>query len=842
MAASAKLAGQTVLSALLMVVAILTWSSLRSSRGQEPAEAIQPRAGAADLLRAVPFDRITLTDGTVLIVEPVSPRPLPVYSPAEERARRKRAIDNNPVKPFEIGRPGEPARVVEPEPETDPNEDPLNAVKIHLLQPGPNGVRDYRIKRAAIKTIEYFEDLLLKEAERLLLARDYARAFECCLRVRTRNPSWAGLDEQVNRVLFAEGSRALLDGDAERGLRLLRELLDRKRDYPGLLDQLAAAYGKQIERAIAMGLYPRGRRVLHELEEMAPEHQTVRAMRALFLAKATQKRQEAEAAGGPARLDALVEALRIWPALEGAEAQYVQAFAAVPTLDVGVTDVATPLGPWVHSPADARVTPLIYRPILAGDDPDARQGKSAGQLAASVETSDLAHRLLIRVRTGFLWSDGSRPASAIDVAHALIDRTDPHSLNYEARWADVLDRVVMPDETRVEVRLHHAPLKAVAALVGPVGPAHAGIDGKVAVSARERVLVSDGSYRCLESSAERTELRLREDSGTTGPPPGGPAPPRIRRIRETPVAHGPAALRRGDVTLIDHVPPNQVSSLAGTPGIRVGQYAQPVIHLIALDARNPVLRSRALRRGLSYAVDRKAILEDVVLEHSPQDPDAPADGPFPKRSSGDAPGVKPLGFDMLLARMLVAAARKEQGGGRIRLTFEYPAIPEARAVADKLAEAFRIAGVEIVTAELPESRLETELRAGRRFELAYRVVRCRDPIREAGPILCPGYDAPPQADALASAASPRILQLLLELERASDLPSARELVLQIDRESRDELPVIPLWQLVDHYAWRDRLRGPQPVADHLYQGLETWEVRPWIAKDPWDEPTKALSP
>src|SRR5262249_58991390 len=116
----------------------------------------------------------------------------------------------------------------------------------------------------------------------------------------------------------------------------------------------------------------------------------------------------------------------------------------------------------------------------------------------------------------------------------------------------------------------------------------------------------------------------------------------------------------------------------------------------------------------------------------------------------------------------------------------------------------------------------------------YRVVRCRDPIREAGPILCPGYDAPPQADALASAASPRILQLLLELERAADLSTARGLAVQIDRESRDELPVIPLWQLADHYAWRDRLRGPGKAAAELYQGIETWDIAAWIAKDAWD--------
>src|SRR5207253_670445 len=105
-----------------------------------------------------------------------------------------------------------------------------------------------------------------------------------------------------------------------------------------------------------------------------------------FIARATQHLKEAEAATGPAQLDALVEALRIWPALEGAEARYVRAFAAEPTLDVGVTDVAAPLGPWVHSRADARVIRLLYRPILASDDQDARKGKRPAQLAASLGT------------------------------------------------------------------------------------------------------------------------------------------------------------------------------------------------------------------------------------------------------------------------------------------------------------------------------------------------------------------------------------------------------------------------------------------------------------------------
>src|SRR5205085_1439731 len=145
---------------------------------------------------------------------------------------------------------------------------------------------------------------------------------------------------------------------------------------------------------------------------------------------------------------------------------------------------------------------------------------------------------------------------------------------------------------------------------------HAGIDGRVAASAQERLLVGDGPYRCLAATEDRMELRLREDPATTAGLAAGEATPRIRRIREFRLSRGRAAvtaLRRGDVTLIDHVPPDQLASLAEDPEIHVGRYARPVVHLIALDARNPVLRSRALRRGLSYAVDRQALLEESLL-------------------------------------------------------------------------------------------------------------------------------------------------------------------------------------------------------------------------------------
>jgi peptide/nickel transport system substrate-binding protein len=793
---------------------------------------------SADPLRSVPFDRLTLTDGAVLLIEPVSPRPLPPLDPAKAKPK-KRPKDGKAEIPPEgnIGLPGQPSTFKLPSEEKgeDQEDDAGASLRIHLLQEAET--RDFTVKRSNIKSIEYFEDLLLAQCDQLVLARDFLRGFECCLRVKSRNPAWSGLDEHVNRLLFAEGSAALIGGDHERGLRLLRELLARRRDYPGLLDQIASAYSGWISRALDMEKFAQGRRFLHELEQMAAEHPTVPKLRDGFISRGSKLMRDAESKSGAARLDTLADALRIWPTLDNAARLYTKAFEALPTLDVAVVDVPRPVGPWLRSEADARVSRLLYLPLLASDSEEARAGKAAGQLASSLESTDLGRRLSFRVREGTTWSDGSRQVTSTDVARSLIDRSDPNSAKYQARWADLLDRVETNDNSRLEVRLNRPLYKLGAWFNWPVGPAHASTDGRVATVDQGRSLVGSGQFQCAVSSESFVEL-VRSTGAAPGTAGASPSAA-VRRIRERRYPHAKAmlsALVEGEVSLVSHIPADQVAALRTIPLLKVGRYEQPLIHLIAFDGRNPALKNRSLRRGLSMAVNRRELLEETLLRRPPDGESLVADGPFAKGSYADAPGVKPPEYQPSLATMLIAAARKELGGAPIELRFEYPAVPEAQAVVLKIAEAFRLAGVRIEIAQLPESQLESELRAGRRFDLAYRMLRCAEPVLEAGPLLCPGYDAPPETDALASAASSHILQLLLQLERAADVPTARGLVIQIDRESSKELPVLSLWQIVDHYAWRTRLSGPADVSDRLYAGIESWEIKPWIPRDPWMTP------
>ena len=827
-------------SALVMVAALViagAWAGPRSGFGQAP-----PPGDDADLLKGAPFDRITLIDNTPLAVEPLAPRPLPppVKLKDEEGKKTRKAKVKN-----EVGIPGEAAKEGK-ETEID-EDDPANILTIHLIQ---GDLRDFKVNRRNIKKVEYFEDLLLAKAAALTRTQEFGRAFEHILAAKNRDPKWAGIEEHVDKLLFAEGSAALAEGDADRGLRLLRELAVRKPDFPKLKETLAEVYSAQIARAFDAGAFAQGRRFLHEMEGFAPGSVEAREARARYTARAREFVDRAAAADPAQRQDLLAEALKVWPTLEGAAAKFEQACLALPTLDVGVSDlprraadrnvrgaVKIPpglAGPWTRSPATDRIARLLYLPILRGDDEAALGGEAPGQLAGGLELGMLGQRLIVKTKPGIPWSDGSRPVAAIDIVRALTDRADPRSPAYNARWADLLARVEAVDETHADIRLSRLPLRPASWLVVPIGPAHAAWDGWASLpGGAGRRPVGDGPFRWDAATDSVVTFR----SAAKVPAGAGAGPPRVRRLRERLMASptaAMAALLKGEVGLIEHIPADRVAALSKDPDIRIGRFGQVGVHRVAIDGRNVALRNRTLRRALSYAIDRKTLLEENVLKGPAGGEDLLADGPFPKGSYADAEGVKPMEYDPLLARMLVVAARKELGGGAIRLAFEYPATAEAQAAAPRIAEALKLAGVEVKAVERPEAELEEELRAGRRFDLAYRATRMGDLVTGIGPAICPGYDAPPSADGLAAVASPRILQLLLQLEQAADAPTAKALLLQIDYESRGELPILPLWQLADHFAWRARLTGPAAEkADHLYQGIESWEIAPWFAKDPW---------
>ncbi len=254
--------------------------------------------------------------------------------------------------------------------------------------------------------------------------------------------------------------------------------------------------------------------------------------------------------------------------------------------------------------------------------------------------------------------------------------------------------------------------------------------------------------RLRRSSSTESEAAAPAVSNGSEPVTSTLPSPKILRIKEVRLKTGDDAMRgleRGEVTLLEHVPADRVASLALMEGIKWGHYRLPSLHCLAVDGRNPLLQSRSLRRAIAYAIDRKAILEEKVLRHQLDEVNRPSDGVFAVDSYANAPGVEPLEHNIMLSKMLVAAAERELSQSKFKFTLEYPSVPEAVRASQEIAEMLKKVGIEIDLVERSPTELEQSLRTGRRFDLAYRIARCDEPVYRVGPMLCPGYDAPPES-------------------------------------------------------------------------------------------------
>ena len=72
--------------------------------------------------------------------------------------------------------------------------------------------------------------------------------------------------------------------------------------------------------------------------------------------------------------------------------------------------------------------------------------------------------------------------------------------------------------------------------------------------------------------------------------------------------------------------------------------------------------------------------------------------------------------------------------------------------------------------------------------------------------------------------SSAMLQALRSLEGAKDDKQAALRLQEVHRVAAAELPVIPLWQLVNHFAYHKSVKGVPPRPFHLYQDIENWQV------------------
>ncbi|OHB66748.1 MAG: hypothetical protein A2V70_09980 [Planctomycetes bacterium RBG_13_63_9] len=734
-----------------------------------------------------PFDLITLdrsNEGKVLKVEPLD-------LPNRQLPERPRPSDKLPI------------RLVD-EPETV-----------------------YEIAWHTIDKVELFEQLVLGKAEQLVEAKKLDEAYDYFEFLQREYPRLAGLDESLQNCLYEEAKASHRQGQYAGALAVLRELYRRNPKWPGLDRAMGLSTDKLVEEYLAKGDYRSARVLLGNLAECFPNQSVVVAREGQLKAEAAgllADARKAEQSGDFQQAVAIMHRLRrIWPELPGAEELALSLHQKNPRVVVGVgalsTDrLATDMGPNRLGDWPARRSGrLLYRTLTEF----AGSGTEGGQYTCPVgemTVDALGGRLSVQLTPAIRWSSGEETLSAYDVSRRLLAMADPLDPAYQAAWAELFRMVAVRGVFQVEAEIRRSHVRPDAFLQTVLIP-------YASPAASREPPLSNGPYVADARGADMVRYLPNPQYFAAEP-----SQPRViieRRYSEGVDAIG--ALKEGEVHVLDRVAPWMLEKIREDANLRLDCYRVPLVHCLIPNMRRPLTSHRAFRRALVYGIHRQAIL-DHLLASAKLDGCRVLSGPFPAgRSDEDDPigyaydeSIKPRVYDPHLAVALatisldqLADSEKKQGRDlkqTPRLVLAHPADEIARVACESIRQELEPLGIPL---ELREIQGPAPRRIPEDVDLLYAELAIWEPVVDARRLL--------GEDAVAAGCSPYMRLALRKLDQATNWREVSLALRHVHRVAHDDVAVIPLWQLVDYFAYRNSLQGigTRPVT--LYQHVERWQ-------------------
>ena len=728
---------------------------------------------------------------------------------------------------------------------------PARHVPDNLPQEGELNIRrlsepsiPYAIAWSAVAKIELYERMLLEEAERLLEVNDFSQAFEYLAFLRLNYPELSGLQPAMENYLWREASAAFAAGRRDEAWPILVALYARNSEYPRLASAIQAVSDAIIAGSLEAKNYAAVRATLDVLEKSFPKLQLTNAARWRQRLAADAHEQLVEAREAMAAEDytaareAAVFAAEILPETSGAGALLQEIQTTAPEIRVGVTSLGTPT-PLSKTPTwtAARVGPLVDPRLVQEVD----FGPEGGIYASSygeISTDDAGVETTLRLSPDALRS-GATPDL---VALQLVEMARPDSPERQEDFAANLERVRTAGGRDVVLHWRWPPVRPEAFLQAPLRRV---TDGRRAT----------GLWFDPQPVSEKSGEARYERSGSKDAAAGKPRFI-VERIFDDDEA-ALSALLAGEVDAVDRVPPWQLDRLRGAQDVVVTPYRLPTVHVLVPNLKNPLLEMREFRRALCYAIDREGIVRDILLAGRSDPGYRTLSAPFPAGVALNDPvgygynsDLAPRPFDPRLAALLANVARttlakreadlkkaaveaKKPGDKGSKnekdakaelppdpeeinaappkpLVLAHAADPLARVACQSIKLQLEGLGIPIKLVEIPAWEPHAQIT----WDLLYAELAVGEPLFDARRLLG-GRGVAGHASALMDAA-------LDELDRAENLKQAQDPLKEIHRIAHYDLPLLPLWQTVNHFARRTNLEGvgENPVA--LYQNVAAW--------------------
>lgn len=668
----------------------------------------------------------------------------------------------------------------------------------------------------SIVRLETFPMRLIRAAADHVKKREFGEAYDYFARLDRDYPNEPGFDEAFAVAIKAEALHRFRQGDHDHALALLETLTERSPRMKGLSEAVDSIGDEIIKKRWDQADYAGVRRAIDTLESQFKDLRLSVGDRWIERieqrADGERKRAEALYAKGRPRqaLRAISGALSLDPDSMATNRLAERLSGNDKTLWVGVWKTADEeVGPDLHTPDARRVSRLIGGRLATLDDYQPAGGEYVSTLGR-LGVSDGRRRLTIPM------GESKRPGDAFRLARALLDASPEAStpIGLLRRQAASI-AVDQGGSLVVDLRGPHPAPSALAALslpheiaaVGPTAWHRVALPADSEASARYERTTGSGAFDIVEEYAYSTFDEAVD------------------------------ALRSREIHVLANVPPWKLPGLKSTPGVRLRPYRLPTLHCLLVAPDTPLRGRRELRRAITYSIARDETLNTLVLGGQKLPGFSVLSAPLPKGVSLSDPlrygyndSVDPRPYEPRLGALLLAAARAADESARKAaekagdpppseppipesITLAHPPTPGARQAVAALRDQIQAIGMGVNLVEADEAALA----AGTvKYDLCYAQITLGEPLADVWRLLGP--------DGISGECSP---PMRAGLERVLDAPTgkaARAALLDLHRILFAELPIIPLWQTVEHFAHQRSLRGIKDSPVELYQGIDTWQI------------------
>lgn len=772
---------------------------------------------AEELFTKPPRDWVVLTDDSVIVVEPVAPRPDTL---AHLERQYNELLRTKPGKKKE---------------ELEDLQKELDELKfLHVTLPGESESPEYRIPTKSVKQILYHEDLILRRVDLLTAEKNIEVAMELQILLERTYGNWAGVAERHNTLVMTDAQLRLEAGQAEAALVLVEEVFARNRNQAGLPQLADAAVAALVKQAWEKKNPRSVQHYLGRLRKMFPESAEVPRIIALLTEETNKRLQAAEQAAAAkdfrqAAIDA-ESAATFWPEAADLKARHRPHLARYPRLHIGVTRLAGEPTAYPFPPrAELRAKSLAGATLFSADRVAGGSTFYKTRFFNEWEPFDLGRQMQFTLKTNRQpWEMQGRLA-ANECAEMLLRRLDPESRDFDERLATCVDsvRVNSPYVFTVTFRRVPARMESLLSLI-PAGleletaepPGTEGAPVQTSVST-DGTVIEDGAGGFVVR--ERAPQHLAYSR--TRPERDG-----LQRYRTAEVVEHRydsydrtyQALLAGEISAVADLPDWFLREMQGDDKLSREFFLQPkavpLTHLLQFNPETKALRNRELRRALAYAIPRDQILKETMLRDTKARHGRVTNIPFASNmdlAKGQYPRIE-HDLPAAVAMALAAANQLGQGEELPVLRLAVPPEPVERDVCDQLVRAWKRVG--IVVEIVPDDAAAGE------WDIAYRTIQGTEPVLDLWPLIT-AQDRARMEDLQTLSAWLR--HDLVELDRITDFARAQDFAREVLRKVLADCALIPLWEVDQFFVARRTIHDFSTVPVRLYDNVDRWTIDPW---------------